>query len=112
MTAHLPPDAPVVCEVHIDLPARHTGTMNNQLCEARIRCGEKVLWQGFSGTTAIFPAEREMTVEITLLAVYTGRPFAFFKDITLRATVTPGGHYAAVPCRRTGLSLKLRTKEA
>lgn len=80
--------------VKIKIPRFGTGMMNQKACEAELSCNDKILWKGFSGQVASIEIETpNANVNILIKQAYTGHPFPFFKDFTIKGSVMQGKKY-------------------
>ena len=80
--------------VKIKIPRFATGMFNQKASEAELRCNGIIAWKGFSGQVANLEIETEQTnVEILIKKAYTGHPFPFFRDFTIKGIVLQGKKY-------------------
>lgn len=70
-----------------------TGMMNQKASEAEVKCNGKIVWNGFSGQVATFEIEQDSNIEILIKQAYTGHPFPFFRDFTIKGFVKQGKKY-------------------
>ncbi len=80
--------------IKIKIPRFNTGIMNQKASNAELECNGKILWKGFSGQVVQFEIENETeNVNILIKKAYTGHPFPFFRDFTIKGVVTQGKKY-------------------
>lgn len=80
--------------VKIKIPRFATGMLGQKASEAEIQCNGKALWRGFSGQVANIEIEIPTSnIDILIEKAYTGHPFPFFRDFTIKGTVEQGKKY-------------------
>ena len=80
--------------VKIKIPRFVTGMMSQKASEAELNCNGKSLWKGFSGQVASIEIEEpNANVNILIKQAYTGHPFPFFRDFTIKGFVMQGKKY-------------------
>ena len=68
--------------------------MSQNASEAELSCNDRILWKGFSGQVASFEIETSNAdVNILIKQAYTGHPFPFFRDFTIKGSVIQGKKY-------------------
>ena len=80
--------------VKIKIPRFVTGMMSQKASEAELHYNGKILWKGFCGQVANIEIEMEKAnISILIKEAYTGHPFPFFRDFTIKGTVLQGKKY-------------------
>lgn len=80
--------------IKIKIPRFVTGMMSQNASEAELSCNDRILWKGFSGQVASFEIETSNAdVNILIKQAYTGHPFPFFRDFTIKGSVIQGKKY-------------------
>ena len=80
--------------VKIKIPRFVTGMMSQKASEAELKCNGKILWKGFSDQVASIEIEEpNANVNILIKKAYTGHPFPFFRDFTIKGFVMQGKKY-------------------
>lgn len=80
-------------KIKVKIPRFCTGMLNQKACEVEVQIDGKTVWNGFSGSVAVFETEQECNVSFLIKKAYTGHPFPFFKDFSIDGTLQPGKRY-------------------
>ena len=80
-------------KVKVKIPRFCTGMMNQKACEVEVHIGGRTVWNGYSGSVAVFDAEENKEVSFLIKKAYTGHPFPFFKDFSINGTLQAGKKY-------------------
>ena len=87
--------APLIVDktIKVKIPRFCTGMLNQKANKVDVLIDGNVVWSGYSGSVAVFEAEKECEVTFFLKKAYTGHPFPFFRDFSINGTLQPSKKY-------------------